>query len=847
MRGRRPIAILTACLTLLWGVSAFASAAVLSDLPILTVEPGAHVGDISAAGVASQAGIIATASQDKTLRLWKAATGDLLRTIHLPRGPGNWGKAYAVAISPDASVIAVGGWTGSEENTRDVYLFDLTGRMIRKLEGLPENILRLAFSPDGELLAIGLSGGHGVRVHARREGWDRIWSDAGYADDCYGLAFAPDGRLASSSRDGHVRLHAPDGARLGDARLDGPIGLAFSPDGFALAVGTSAPRVLILDARSLKTVAEPDTAGMENGGLSDVAWSPDGKTLYAGGTYQSETSFSYPVVAWAAGGLGARRVIEGAQDTVRAVLPLPDDRLVVVSGDPRIAASGPDGAPLWEQDPRQIEARHQYIDFAVSDDGSQVDFTYDVFEGALARWSAVDLAVTLPAPSDGATVRPVPVEPNGIDFESRPVFNDVALAIAEGERALSHALAPDGRLVLGSDWHLSAFTPQGATLWRRAAPAPVWTTSVTGDGRLAVSVFGDGTIRWHRMEDGIEILAFFPFPDRENWVAWTPDGYYTASPGARGNLRWQVNQGADAAAVAVPVNGEENPEIINRVLAALGTDGLVTQAEKDAHHDRIRVTLGGEFDPRPALHVLSIGVSDYGADAPGLALDYAAQDSVDLVGSLYTNQKASFVVNPNRLTDAEATPAGIFQGFGSIRKRIAEDGRDVVIVHFSGHGAMIDDAFYLIPYGAIDENPYTLRATSFPAAEFNTELQRLAVGSRLIVLVDACRTDITTGTGDRLPADVLGLRRIISAPNVNVFMSASENQASQEGPAWENGAFTESILEALDGAADIDRDGRVDLLEIGKYVETRVPALTEGAQTPTFEIRSSGLALEALR
>ena len=315
-------------------------------------------------------------------------TGDLLRTIHLPRGPGNWGKAYAVAISPDASVIAVGGWTGSEENTRDVYLFDLTGRMIRKLEGLPENILRLAFSPDGGLLAIGLSGGHGVRVHARREGWDRIWSDAGYADDCYGLAFAPDGRLASASRDGHVRLHAPDGARLGDARLDGPIGLAFSPDRRGPRGGHRRAARPDPDAHTLKTVAEPDTAAIENGGLSDVACSPTARPS----TPAAHTSPKPRIpIRWshgAPGGLGAPRVIEGAQDTVRAVLPLPDDRLVVVSGDPRIAASGPDGAPLWELDPRQIEARHQYIDFAVSDDGSRVDFTYDVFEGALARWSA---------------------------------------------------------------------------------------------------------------------------------------------------------------------------------------------------------------------------------------------------------------------------------------------------------------------------------------------------------------------------------------------------------------------------------------------------------------------------
>ena len=848
MAGRGPIKILTLLLGLLHGVPALASAAILSEQPMLTIEPGVHVGNISAAGIAAEAGLIATASQDKTLRLWSAETGALVRTIHLPRGPGNWGKAYAVAISPDGSTIAVGGWTGSEETTRTVYLFDPAGRMIRTLVGLPENILRLAFSRDGQMLAIGLSGGHGVRVHARREGWDRIWSDAGYADDCYGLDFAADGRLASSSRDGHVRLHAPDGARIGDARVDGPIGVAFSPDGSIIAVGTHAPRVVLLDGATLAPHAGPDTDAFPGGSLSEVAWSADGLTLYAGGSHFSEVSYTHPVLAWTDRGTGDMTAIDGAEDTVRALLPMVSGGLVTASGDPRIAATGPDGAPLWLVGPRQIPARFQNFDFAVSPDGATIDFAMDPFEAKLARWSAEDLALSVPA-DDGRTARPE----GGTDMELYadgpvPTFQGAPLDVLEREHAHTFALAPDGpRLVMGSDWHLRAFTHDGNLLWRRPAPATVWATAITGDGRLAVSVFADGTIRWHRMEDGIEILAFFPFPDGADWVAWTPDGYYAASPGARGSLRWQVNQGADKAALAVQVSGEESPEIIGRVLAALGTDSLVTQTERDAHHDRIRTALGGDFDPRPALHVLSIGVSDYGEGAPGLALDYAAKDAHDLVGSLYANQKASFAVNPNRLTDAEATPAGIFQGFGSIRKRMAEDGRDVVLVHFSGHGAMIDDAFYLIPYGADDENPYALRASAFPAAEFNTELQRLAVGARLIVLVDACRTDITTGTGDRLPADVLGLRRIISAPNVNIFMSASENQASLEGPDWENGAFTESILEALDGAADIDGDGQVDLLEIGKYVETRVPALTEGAQTPTFQIRSSGLALEALR
>ena len=52
-----------------------------------------------------------TGSDDKTVRVWSLADGTLVRTIRLPAGPGNVGKVYAVAISPDGALIAAGGWT----------------------------------------------------------------------------------------------------------------------------------------------------------------------------------------------------------------------------------------------------------------------------------------------------------------------------------------------------------------------------------------------------------------------------------------------------------------------------------------------------------------------------------------------------------------------------------------------------------------------------------------------------------------------------------------------------------------------------------------------------------------
>ena len=56
-----------------------------------------------------------TGSDDKTARLWAlpeqgAGAPKLLRVLRVPIGPGNDGKIYAVALSPDGRFVAAGGW-----------------------------------------------------------------------------------------------------------------------------------------------------------------------------------------------------------------------------------------------------------------------------------------------------------------------------------------------------------------------------------------------------------------------------------------------------------------------------------------------------------------------------------------------------------------------------------------------------------------------------------------------------------------------------------------------------------------------------------------------------------------
>ncbi len=484
--------------------------------------------------------MLASASRDNTIRLWDTQTGESHTTLK-----GHTDRIFSIWLSGDGTTLA----SASRDNT--IRLWDTQTGEVRKTFDLEhtEEILEMAFSPDGKTIAtwawgwdtpIRLWDVQTGKLHKMLKGQER--------DVVYEMAFSPDGKtLASAMNEGTVRIwdaQTGERRRILIGHTHDVLNVVFSPDGKTLASGSYDTTIRLWDTQTGKLQKTL------KGHLSDilsVAFSPDGKIL--ANVVEDDT-----ICLWDAQTGALHRTLKDQRESGITCLAFSfNNKTLASSGYARAVR-------LWDAQtgkPRKTLAGHK-------DTVTSLAFSPDDNTLASTSWDKIihlydmqtgELRITFTGHTDW--VMCVAFSPDGKMLASGSKDTTIRLwDVQTGELlktftghtgvVFSVAFSPDGKtLVSGShDGTIRVWDVQTAELLKTIKHQNgVLSVAFSPDGKTIASGSEDNTIHLYNTQRGQvqQILVLVGHTDSVSSVMFSPDGKTLVSGSRDGTLLlWEI-------------------------------------------------------------------------------------------------------------------------------------------------------------------------------------------------------------------------------------------------------------------------------------------------------------------
>jgi eukaryotic-like serine/threonine-protein kinase len=444
--------------------------------------------------------ILASASEDHTIKLWDWTNRRLIRTLETPEH-----TTTTVASSPDGGRLATGADDGIIRilNVRD-------GRLIASYRGHSGMVFDIAFSPDGRLLA---SGGN--------DGTVRIWDlaaehyvlAAGQKDAVQAVAFSRDGKTIAAGQGQSIKIfRAADRRMIGEIQVGLAVilDLSFSPDGKTIASAGNDGTIALWDIASL--ARRPWLPAKLVSRVNALTFSPDGKRLASGGDDQKVTVWD----------VATGRVIDVYRGHTRPIQSIEycptGDRIASGSGDGLIKVWAPEPIlrPPLSGAPLRSVSRVRY-----RPDGTQLASTEWSSEIHLWNLESGELIRTLDGHQD--RVWELMFSPDGNTLASAGKDGTVCvwdLVTSKSRRLVGHigsirriAFSPDGTTLVSADdnqairlWDVAS----GRTRRTLVGPAgPILAIAFSQDGTRLMACNNTGVIKIYVGAVGLEIRTLF--------------------------------------------------------------------------------------------------------------------------------------------------------------------------------------------------------------------------------------------------------------------------------------------------------------------------------------------------